>query len=597
MIRALFLSAFLSVFLCVPAAFAATYYVNYATGTDTNAGTSVAPWKHAPGDANATGNAKSVALKAGDTVQFAAGVTYYGSIAVPASGAVTQPITYEGTGWGKGQAVLSGYASAVLSFAREADNPTLSVATLTSGLAPGITSVVTIDGTVTYLANDSNSFDPLFPDEDANAYAASEMVGSGQNWTFTDSKLAAQLAQVPTSQIPNLIFRAYVASINNINMAVTGFNPGTGALSLSGPYVAPGTPFYTLYNNPNFIGSSNHYPEYAVQNGQIIAAVAPGAHTVAVSSLPYAIQIDYKSYVTVDGFTVQGYGANDGRAIQAFNGTGITITNNTLSQLAAPNLYSYSAIYARNIASLMIAANDVGSITYGAGIAASQSVNVAVSNNIIDATGWTGVVIYDDQDAAITNNRIMNLMGTHADGIIAYDVNTANWPQCQNVTIANNQITNGSIGIAVEGDLAKQAPSTTPDDFTIEYNVVTGEDQWAFGDWGMLNTALVTGNIFLVNAGAYGAWDISLSSINMSYVANIVSNFGTISSKSSALFTSITSLSAGTPPAGANNIVNTALSDELTNELVSPGSLTPDIGALLRPLPPPLQIGVDWTAP
>jgi hypothetical protein len=53
-----------------------TYYVNYATGSDTNSGTQASPWKHAPGDSNATGNVKKTTLVGGDEVLFKGGVVY-----------------------------------------------------------------------------------------------------------------------------------------------------------------------------------------------------------------------------------------------------------------------------------------------------------------------------------------------------------------------------------------------------------------------------------------------------------------------------------------------------------------------------------------
>ena len=50
---------------------AATYYVDFDGGDDSNAGTSTGTaWKHSPGDVNATSMADSTSLVAGDTVVF-----------------------------------------------------------------------------------------------------------------------------------------------------------------------------------------------------------------------------------------------------------------------------------------------------------------------------------------------------------------------------------------------------------------------------------------------------------------------------------------------------------------------------------------------
>ena len=89
-----------------------TYYVDFAGGTDTNAGTSpTLPWKHAPGDADASGVPANTSLRPGDTVEFRGGVVYVGTIVLAWSGTPDAPITYDGNSagtFGSGRAVLDG---------------------------------------------------------------------------------------------------------------------------------------------------------------------------------------------------------------------------------------------------------------------------------------------------------------------------------------------------------------------------------------------------------------------------------------------------------------------------------------------------------
>jgi len=93
------------------------YYVDYATGSDSNAGTStVTPWKHAPGDDNAIGVADSINLSAGDTVVFKGNVTYYGRIDVDWNGSSSGYITYKSghllaSQWGTDRAIVDGTGS------------------------------------------------------------------------------------------------------------------------------------------------------------------------------------------------------------------------------------------------------------------------------------------------------------------------------------------------------------------------------------------------------------------------------------------------------------------------------------------------------
>lgn len=108
-LRRWYLRACAAVFaLALSNAFATTYYVDYAAGSDAASGTSAATaWKHCPGDPNATGNA-NISLSPGDTVYFHGGVTYHGNIGLNWSGTPGNPITYDGTTWGSGaRAILT----------------------------------------------------------------------------------------------------------------------------------------------------------------------------------------------------------------------------------------------------------------------------------------------------------------------------------------------------------------------------------------------------------------------------------------------------------------------------------------------------------
>jgi len=90
----------------VRAAAGATYYVDFADGSDTNGGTAAAPFQHCPGDDNAGDDARAVALAPGDTVIFKGGVIYLGHIICPSDG-----VTYDGNSagtFGAGRAVFSG---------------------------------------------------------------------------------------------------------------------------------------------------------------------------------------------------------------------------------------------------------------------------------------------------------------------------------------------------------------------------------------------------------------------------------------------------------------------------------------------------------
>jgi hypothetical protein len=79
----------IAAFVLSSTGWATTFYVDYANGNNNNNGLSTAtPFKHCPGDKNATGKAASTALKAGDVVVFKKGVVYKGTITCSWSGAL-----------------------------------------------------------------------------------------------------------------------------------------------------------------------------------------------------------------------------------------------------------------------------------------------------------------------------------------------------------------------------------------------------------------------------------------------------------------------------------------------------------------------------
>jgi hypothetical protein len=89
-----------------------TYYVDFAGGSDANAGTSPSSaWQHTPGDANARGVPANVTLRPGDTILFKGGVVYNGAISVLWNGLAGRPITYDGNlagTFGTDRAIIDG---------------------------------------------------------------------------------------------------------------------------------------------------------------------------------------------------------------------------------------------------------------------------------------------------------------------------------------------------------------------------------------------------------------------------------------------------------------------------------------------------------
>ena len=105
----------LFVLLSFQIAIAATYYIDYVSGSDSNSGTSTStPWKYAPGMYGWTGTAT---VSSGDTIILKGGVTWSFTSTtsflwvLPTSGLTIQGGQRLGTPWGTGYPILDGTGS------------------------------------------------------------------------------------------------------------------------------------------------------------------------------------------------------------------------------------------------------------------------------------------------------------------------------------------------------------------------------------------------------------------------------------------------------------------------------------------------------
>ncbi len=126
----------LLLFLIVPFLFsfahAATYFVDYNSGSNTNTGTSQqTAWKNCPGDSACTQLSLSAVLNSGDTIFFKGGVVYKGAISLRYSGKPNSPIVFDGNSsgnFGTGKAIIDGENIRYQGFINIA--PTLSYVTI-----------------------------------------------------------------------------------------------------------------------------------------------------------------------------------------------------------------------------------------------------------------------------------------------------------------------------------------------------------------------------------------------------------------------------------------------------------------------------------
>lgn len=267
----------------------ATYYVDYASGNDANAGTSTgAPWKHAPGDASATGLVPS-AVSAGDVVLFHGGITYaFGSglndfISLSASGTSGSPITYRSghlasPQWGTTPAVIDG----------------TNCGTAEGAIVIGIVGHILIDGlSVTGVPNTAGGSDPTY----------------------------AGLISIPGVCLGNITIQNCVLT----NTAACG-------VFIQGLFGAGTNPSGFVINNCTFdtIGEHGVFPRGGVDNITISNNTFTFTTLDNICLYFFDEDVDSMNNVTISGNTF-GSSSNKGPILVEVTVTGLTITGNTVT--------------------------------------------------------------------------------------------------------------------------------------------------------------------------------------------------------------------------------------------------------------------------
>ena len=223
---------------------ATVYYIDYEAGNDSNPGTTTGtPWKHCPGDANATGTARSVTLAPGDTVNFKGGVRYEGAIAVTASGTAGSPITFQGqpSGWGAGRAIVDGSVAMTNAWTRctSADevggNPNYANIWFANTAYAGQTfwHTIIVSNTILPFAQDFTPERPIFWDAVHNGYtntAWTNITASG-NITTTTLRDSGYFTSPDPDYFANSWIAVWVEGNWIAYSEITGFNPSTDTIS------------------------------------------------------------------------------------------------------------------------------------------------------------------------------------------------------------------------------------------------------------------------------------------------------------------------------------------------------------------------------
>ncbi len=424
---------------------ALTYYVDYDHGTDAAAGTSpTSAWKHAPGDANASGVPQSIQLAPGDTVLFKGGVRYRGTVLIRFSGTGQNPITYKGNGWGPEKAIIDGTGILQANW-----QPCGSAAELKGN--PNWQNVVrsNYQGTLSpfgnffqggeklWIAQDPAPLDPFWEDD----YQAYHPV-SPANITLNSIRDTQNL----TRASPDHYEGAHIMIWVNPNViairAITGFNPNTHTVD-----------FESLNENALY-GDRDHY--YCIANG-LDAINSPGTYAIDEKNNHIYLwpRLNLQSHpvtssVRSDGIVVQG-----GTSHLVIEGFVITSTyadsyahgiwNNRAGGIASENvkvihneLYwikskdgRKGAIEWSNANGLEVRNNLVSHCQRNSGLLIDGK-DIIIADNVVHKVGYKGLWFMDVVDASILRNEFSECEGTHGNPVSVFT--------SRNVLVADNRM-------------------------------------------------------------------------------------------------------------------------------------------------------------
>lgn len=462
----------------------AIYHVDFDNGSDTNDGRSPQrPWKHAPGDSRATAAPASKKLAPGDTVRFKAGVRYRGSIAIRSSGTQEQPITYIGSGWGNGAAIIDG-ADPVLSVEPCPDAsacggaPNWQSLQLVRFKAPPSKFTKLYDTTgQLFLSQYPLPADPFNHDNRdeyvQTAVSDAEDLAAG----FLENAELAEVARgggdhqsLAIWHRPNLVTRRKITSISGDTIRFQGgdmkpYTDRPGAAAVAGSprlLTRPGT--YALISDTSAVV----YPrpdggELAVGNGR------SGFNTWA------------HSHIVITGFQfANGTAAWNERR----NGLAIYNTGNGVSRnlVIANNIFGPAALVSGSgilapgaVEYLLVRGNRFDRIEYGSGIRfGNNTTNIRIIGNQFSRFGRTGLYMGGVRNAEVRGNIISDVVSVHGNGMSFYLRN-------QNILVENNCIYGSFRPLTFNG-----AKGEVRNNLTIRNNIFisTPDARAAISGWG-----------------------------------------------------------------------------------------------------------------
>jgi hypothetical protein len=378
------------------------YYVDFAHGSDRNAGTTpTTAWQHAPGDPAATGTPANVTLLPGDSVHFKGGVVYNGTVVLTFSGEPGRPITYDGNlngTYGTGRAILDGRGRAL---GPRADQYGFQGGETWNGVTDVGVSYVTIAGfevrDLRYIWNDTGGGWNNGPQGIAIGGVGSNVTVENC-WVHDVQPIA--VAVNPNSEVmgalhPWTSVRVTNSSFTDANVSLASYAGTVGSLARFKIYVGWGSDDYTI--------ASAYLGPYSATNNSLrvyqdLNLTMPGWNTANSNPVGAASAYGYSIFNMTSG---PMYG-KESADLAVADHTGVRLLNNTLADAGTGIDLSLDN-------GSLLEGNDISNVSWGiAGgsgeVAAAALVNVTIAfNHLHDFypyvkygywSGWHGDGVY-----------------------------------------------------------------------------------------------------------------------------------------------------------------------------------------------------------
>lgn len=374
---------------------ATTYYVSNS-GNDANSGTSPSsPWR----TINKVNSFKR--FSPGDNILFNRGNTFYGGIIISNSGSSGNPITYGAYGSGA-KPIITGFTS-VTSWTNVGGNiweSTSSVSTLTTCY------MVTVNSVNTPMGRYPNTGYFKFQSHNGNTSITSSSLNGSTNWTGASIAIKKQRWYIERGKI-------------------TGQSGSTLTYTDGKQYVPQDGWGFFILNDPRTLDQQNEwYYNPSTKKLRIYSTGQPANVKLATVENTFDNSSNCK-YITINNLAITGANSN---LINGSYGQYATVTNCDLSfagisgidiNSLAPtfigntiNNTGYNGIYSHQNGVGGVIQNNVisntglipGTPDTGGGAAIySVSANTLIQGNVVDSSGWGGIVFYGNNSIAKNN--------------------------------------------------------------------------------------------------------------------------------------------------------------------------------------------------